>query len=430
MNLLLMALVPLMFTQDSSFTDSTGLIPAGITAARADTLLTAYEQYLADQELPYDDWLNLARRLAQASHWQEAVQVYSGLLADFPGDPDARLGRGLVLAWQGDYAAAEQDLKPVTVAHADYIDAWIALGNVYYWWDRPEPAIAAYTGWVNLTPEQAGGYLARAKVYYAARRFPQARRDLRRAAGLDGDIAQIDGLRRELNREPASRPWEPRLSIDVQTFSGTRQDWTTLNLEVKRELPVGSVSGQLLQVERFSLVDQALAVDGYLNLWRRAYGNAKVQWAGQPQVLPGLDVTMELFQGFGRGWEASASLRRMVFPGKVVMITGGSLGLYLGDWYGRSRVLFLPDNDGYGVSGAVAIRRYFGTVDNFGEVSVAGGREVEYDANETTIHNNSAFTLRGQSFINRRLGLTFSLGLGRTANFTQRGFNLGLITRW
>ncbi|MEE9464356.1 MAG: YaiO family outer membrane beta-barrel protein, partial [Candidatus Neomarinimicrobiota bacterium] len=279
-------------------------------------------------------------------------------------------------------------------------------------------------------PDQADGYLARAKVYHAARRFPQARRDLRRAAGRDGDMEQIDGLRRELNREPASRPWEPRLILDLQTFSGNRKDWTTLNLEVKRELPEGSVSGQLLQVGRFKLVDHALALDGYLNLWRRAYGNAKLQWTNQPQVLPGLDATVELFQGFGRGWEASGSLRRMVFPGKIVMIAGGSLGYYIGDWYGRSRVLFVPDDDGYGVNGAVALRRYFGTVDTFGEVSVSGGREVEYDATETTIHSNSSFALRGQSFLNRRLGITFSLGLGRTANFTQRGFNLGLITRW
>ncbi|MEE9465144.1 MAG: hypothetical protein V3W14_06185, partial [Candidatus Neomarinimicrobiota bacterium] len=72
MNLLLAALLPLMIIQDSSSGDSTNnLIPAGINASRADTLLPAYEQYLAGQELSYEVRLNLARQLAHGSHWQE-----------------------------------------------------------------------------------------------------------------------------------------------------------------------------------------------------------------------------------------------------------------------------------------------------------------------------------------------------------------------
>ncbi len=424
MSWVLLALLPLMPLSADSLTRT------GDPVALADSLLPAYNRYLSGQVLPYGEQLNLARRLAHASYWPEALSVYSGLLAEHPGDPDARLGRGLVLAWQGKYTAAEADLVPVTSEYPTYSDAWMALGNVYYWWDKPREAVAAYTHWIDLVPDQPAAYVARARAYRAARRFPQARRDLRRAAKLNGEQAAIDQLLRDLNREPAARPWEPVVSFDLQTFSDTRPDWNTVQLAVKRELEQGSITAGLLQTRRFGLVDEALYLDGYRNLWMKAYGHLQVQLADRPEVLPRLDGTVELFQGFGRGWEASGGLRQMVFTGKVVNIWGGSLALYSGDWYNRVQLLFIPDDNGYGVNAALAIRRYFGTVDNFGQLTAGRGREVEITEADPEILETTTFTMRGQGFLSRRLGLTFTMGFQRTEEYDQQGFQVGLITRW
>ncbi len=424
MNLLLIALLPLMPIQTDSLTQ------ASDTMSVADTLLSAYDRYLHNEDLSYSEQFDLAQRLAHASYWTEAVFVYSNLLADQPGDPDARLGRGLVLSWQGEYAAAVADLVQVTSEYPTYAEAWMALGNLYFWWGRPGEAVDAYSSWIDLIPDQPAAYITRARAYRAARHFPQARRDLRRAARLKGDQAAIDQLLRDLNREPAARPWEPVVSLDLQTFSDARPDWTTVQLALKRELKQSSITGGLLQTKRFGLVDEALSLDGYRNLWRQAYGHAQVQLAPRPEVLPSLDATVELFQGFGRGWEASGGLRRMVFSDKVVNILGGSLALYSGDWYNRGQLLFIPDEGGCGVNIALATRRYFGTVDNFCELAAGRGREVEITATDPVTRETATFTIRGQGFLNRRLGLTFTLGFQRTENYDQQGFQVGLITRW
>ncbi len=424
MNLLLVALLPLMPIQIDSLTQVSD------TMSVADTLLSAYDRYLHNEDLPYSEQFNLAQRLAHASYWTEAVFVYSHLLAEQPADPDARLGRGLVLSWQGEYAAAEADLVPVTSEYSTYADAWMAVGNLYFWWGRSSEAVDAYSRWIDLAPDQPAAHVARARAYQAARHFPRARRDLRRAAKLHGDQVAIDQLLRDLNREPAARPWEPVVNLDVQTFSGDRKDWTTVNLAVKRELTQGSITAGLLQTKRFGLVDEALSLDGYRNLWRQAYGHAQVQLAQGPEVLPSMDATVELFQGFGRGWEASGGLRRMVFTGKVVNILGGSLALYSGDWYNRGQLLFIPGEGGYGVNAALATRRYFGSVDNFGELSAGRGREVEITGAAPETRETTTITVRGQGFISRRVGLTFTMGFQRTENYDQQGFQLGLITRW
>ena len=424
MSWLLLALLPLMPLQADSLTRT------GDPASAADTLLSSYDRYLSGQVPPYSEHINLARRLAHASYWPEAITVYTDILAIHTGDPDARLGRGLVLSWQGEYPAAEADLVPVTSEYPAYTDAWMALGNLYLWWGRPSEAVDAYSQLVDLSPDQAAAYITRARAYQAARRFPQSRRDLRRAAKRNGDQAAIDQLLRDLNREPAARPWEPVVSFDLQTFSDARPDWNTARLTVKRELKQGSITAGLLQARRFGLVDEALSFDGYRNLWPQAYGHVQVQLAQEPGVLPSLDGTVELFHGFGRGWEASGGLRRMVFSAKVVNILGGSLALYSGDWYHRGQLLFIPGESGYGVNAALATRRYFGTVDNFGQLAAGRGREVEITGADPKIRETTTVNIRGQGFLSRRIGFTLTLGFQRTENYDQRGFQVGLITRW
>lgn len=63
----------------------------------------------------------------------EAIQAFSDMLALYPDDPDARLGRGRVLAWEKRYGNAESDLRLVTNRLPTYADAWSALGDLYPW---------------------------------------------------------------------------------------------------------------------------------------------------------------------------------------------------------------------------------------------------------------------------------------------------------
>ena len=417
---LVLMILPFFFGQAAVVADSA----AGAAA------IQAYQRYLSGDSRSYDEKLDLARQLAHSNHWQEAVELYTIFLTEYPDDPDILLGRGLVYAWEDRYAEGEADLLAVTRQVPAYADAWMALGNLYLWWERFHHSAEVYSRLVELQPDNAAPYVARAKAYRSARQFAQARKDLITASKLGGDQEEINRLLRQLDRIPAALPWESTLLLDVQTFSTDRQDWTTTTALVRREIFLGSVALGLMQTRRFDQEDRAFLADSYVNLWRRAYANIRLQLAPRRKVLPSTDTAIEIYQGVGQGWELSGSYRRMAFPGTIVHIYGSSLAWYLGSWYLRGQTRFVPVNQGMDSFTMAAARRYIVTVDNFLEIGAGLGREVVTGPDGPEYADTYVLIFRGQAFINRRWGFTLSGNLQQTPDYRQRGLTAGVISRW
>ena len=64
----------------------------------------------------------------------------------------------------------------------------------------------------ELSPNEPGPYIARAKAHRDARRFSLAREELFSARVKGGDRDEIDRLLRELDRIPSALPWEASLA--------------------------------------------------------------------------------------------------------------------------------------------------------------------------------------------------------------------------
>ncbi|WP_217619351.1 tetratricopeptide repeat protein, partial [Achromobacter sp. GbtcB20] len=92
------------------------------------------------------------------------------------------------------WAEAQADLEAAAKASPDYADVWLALGNMHQWHDQPEQAIAAYSRLVALRPDDAAGWLARARAWRAAGRIAEARADLAKARSVGGNAAEIDAF--------------------------------------------------------------------------------------------------------------------------------------------------------------------------------------------------------------------------------------------
>jgi len=392
--------------------------------------LQAYHQLLAGDSLMYEETVALARQLAHNDHWEAAIQLYSLLLEDYPDDPDLLLGRGLAYAWDGLYTDAKADLIKVTHGFPAYADAWMALGNVYLWWDFPEKAISPYSEWADLQPESPLPYFSRAKAYRTMRNFSQARKDLFRAQRLGGDQDATDQLLREMDRIPGAWPWEPRILLEYDAYSDDRPNWNSATFSIKRELPAGSFSLGLIRARRFNQTDTGILMDCYLNLWRRAYGNFRLQLVPERKVLPGSDATLEVYQGFGRGWEISGSYRRMVYPMKIVQLYGTTLARYTGQWYIRGVVHYVPKNAGADLFMMVIARRYLSTVDDFLELGSGFGTEVETGRSGPLFTSSEVYSARAQRFLHPRLGITVNASFQRTSRYDRWSLAVGLITRW
>ncbi len=116
----------------------------------------------------YDAKFKLARALSFSKHRDEAIRLYTELLATRPNNSDLLLARGRTYAWENRWKEAEQDLTAVTSRSPDYGDAWSALGDMYLWNDRPRDAVNAYGKWIAADPGDPGAYIARARACRSA----------------------------------------------------------------------------------------------------------------------------------------------------------------------------------------------------------------------------------------------------------------------
>lgn len=49
-------------------------------------------------------------------------------------------------AWDGRFPEAKADLVSLARKYPDYADAWMALGNLYFWWERFRHSCADRSG--------------------------------------------------------------------------------------------------------------------------------------------------------------------------------------------------------------------------------------------------------------------------------------------
>ncbi|MFC1484429.1 YaiO family outer membrane beta-barrel protein [Candidatus Neomarinimicrobiota bacterium] len=416
---IIIALFPLLLAQHEVGLDSTTSVLPDI-----------YSNFSSGDSLSYEELFTLAQQLAHSDFHDQAIEVYTALIAANPADPDALLGRGLVYAWQGRFEEAVLDLSSVTEQYPAYGEAWMALGNTYTWWDQPENAQRAYTEWITVSGDIPEPYLARARSYIALRQFSRAREDLKAARILSDDRSPIDRLMNEINRTPGARPWEPLLLWEHLSFTQGRSPWSTALVSVKREVAAGALSLGLSRTLRFEEVDYAVLTDNYFDLWTRAYANIQLQIAPRHVVLPVIDLTGEVFQGFGSAWEMSGSYRWMKFPDKNVHILGGSLAYYAGDWYLRSKTQVAPSRDGINFFTLAAARRYLGKVDDFVDLAAGAGKEVETGQGTPLFFSSYVITVRAQYFFHPQAGLSLGGSFQETTDYRRTGLTLGLITRW
>ena len=392
----------------------------------------------------FDQQFQTARGLAIAGQRDAAITAYSELLQRSPGNADVLLGRGRVYSWMGKWSEAEADLSAATVAAPNYADAWSALGDLYLWSDRPRQAADAYGRWLALAPAQdPAPLIARGRAFRAAGEFAAARTDFQAAGARAADPVQIEDYLRSLTPRasspdisvPAGYPWSASLGASWETFSPARADWSDYTLSVRRHFERGSLALEALGADRFSSSANAWALDGYVDVWSRAYANLRYQRSPSGSLFPRTSWRAELFQGVGRGWELSGSYDRLEFASSSVDIYGLGVGRYVGNWYVRLRHLFVPGNGSNSNSDRLLARYYYkGDADNYLEFAAGAGWS------DTALPGTPGSSGQGNSwstsaawvwFLNPRLGFKLGAAFERDEfGYNGRGVFGSVYTRW
>ncbi|MBI3269588.1 MAG: YaiO family outer membrane beta-barrel protein [Planctomycetes bacterium] len=394
----------------------------------------------------YAPGLQLARALSFTGRRTEALEVYDRLIATHPQDADSRLGRGRVYAWQGRYEEAERDLRWVTENHPQYADAWSALGDLFLWSDRPQAAVQAYSSWVTLDPKDPAARLARAKAHRSAGDDGAARADAGAAAALGApakDTARYFAPGtpiRPPERLPETVTWSAGAKYASREFLrskdfGDRQDQHTYTISLQRRFDWGSATLEGIESHKFGLSDEAVALDSFVDLWDRSYGNVRVQYDPDHEVFAETDARLEIFQGFGSGWEASGNYRRLDAPDLGVDLFGVSLAKYLGNWYLRTAATFSDGGTIVNHSLQQFFRWYYlGNGDDFVELGGGWSESVEIldeAAGRKDIREGHFVGIRSEKFVTEHLGFSLSTDYSHDEHSPASwGLSLGVNYRW
>lgn len=384
--------------------------------------------------------LREVQQMATSGQRPQALERYTALLAEHPGNGDLLLARGRTYAWDGQYAAAEADLQTVVRNSPDYADAWSALGDMYRWSDRPQQAADAYGRWVALQPQDPAARIARGRALRDAGQRAAAREDFDAAAGLGADPAEVASLQQSLLPRMANPDvtnvagyrWGASAGWDHTRFSGGRESWNDADLSLRRYFERGSLGLEMLRADHFGSSDIAWALDGYAPLWSRAYANLRYQQGPSSGVLPKQAWRAEVFQGVGDGWELSASVDHLRFSGDTEFY-GVGVGRYVGNWYGRYKLQHVPGVGNGSWSHRVMLRNYYkGDADDYLEVSVSSGRSTDMDRFGTVVRDsNAAVSVAWKHYVAPNWG--FKLGAGYAdddGGYSEQRVSFALYTRW
>jgi YaiO family outer membrane protein len=409
----------------------------------------AARHYRAETEAgpgSYEAKFKLAKALSFSNHRDEAIRLYTELLATRPDNSDLLLARGRTYAWEDRWKEAEADITAVTARSPDYGDAWSALGDVYLWSDRPGDAADAYGKWISAAPGDPRAYIARARAHRAANELDAARVDLEAARAHGAPDPEIDQYLaslqpRRLEQEsvvPEKFTWQASLSYDLSKFSTDRSNWNYYTATLRRYWDRGSLGFEYLRSRRFDSNDYALALDAYVDLWQRAYANIRYQYSPKGTLYPYDSYRVEIFQGAGTGWELSGSYDHMDFRPTNVDIYGVGLGKYTGNWYLRWRTLFIPSPAETGKSHRALARYYYaGNGDDYIEIHGGFSRGGEFVQGTEIIESTRGHSYGAafQKYFYRRWGIKISAGYDDEKtlveeSIVERSYSATVLRRW
>jgi YaiO family outer membrane protein len=392
----------------------------------------------------YDQQFARARDLASNGQREEAIALYTAMLAQSPGNADVLLARGRTNAWMQRWPQAEADLRAVTAATPDYADAWSALGDMYLWSDRPQQAADAYARWSQLSPADPAAAIAMGRAHRAAGDAAAAQRDFEAARTRGADAAQVDDYLASLQPRivepdavlPAGYRWALRVGGTHTSFDpSARESWNEYEVALRRKFDRGSLALEMLRAQRFGEHDTAWALDGYASLWQRAYANVRYQRGPDGGLFPDNAWRMELFQGVGQGWELSGSYDHLEFGGADTDMYGVGVGRYFGNFYARYRLLHVPGVGSGSLDHRAQLRWYYaGNADDYFELSGGHGRSHELDAggfDRVVADSHSSFGASYVKFFAPHWGFKLGAGVANDVDgFDERSVTATLYSRW
>ncbi len=267
---------------------------------------------IAAEPVDWDSGYAHAQELSRAGNHQAGLEAWNRLLAQYPDQPDALLGRGLVLLWLQEPASAAADFSQVVASHPGYREAWLFLGDARQRMHQEEAALAAWRRAQQLNPADPA------------------------AAGR---IASLEARRIPSDKIATITPASPRMRLGVQAahtwFDKTRDDWSEQHVTLTRQFEETTGIATARRTRRFGVTDYSVgaALWGQLRNWAL---HSDLLWTPSPDIAPRWDGTLEATRSLSGGWELGGGMRHLHYPDNRIDMIQTHAGHSGTDWYARA----------------------------------------------------------------------------------------------
>ena len=357
-------------------------------------IVTAAGRY-ADPDAAYRD----ARKAAVNGAYQQAIDIYTGLLQQHPDNPDYLLGAGQAYLWQGKPAAAIPLLVKGMALAPDYEDIYRALSQAYENNRQPQQAAALYK--------------------QAMARFKQP------------DWA-VQGLKQH---QKASRPvLSLKLSNRLETLSNNKNDWRDTEVKARLKFDDGrQFSISYVNSARFGLVDNTMAAETYLPVGEHNTVYGELRYSNSHHVLPEYSVHLQLTHSFSNGLGLIGGYKRINYTESGVHVIDLGAEYYFSN-YRAAYTAYISNSDtaGGALSHQFQLGYTFPSMSNI-QLAVATGSEVEKTVNASSITRTdfTTITFWGETILTPNWSFIYAAGYTalKVNNFIssdRRFFELGL----
>ncbi|MDD3715795.1 MAG: YaiO family outer membrane beta-barrel protein [Candidatus Marinimicrobia bacterium] len=368
------------------------------------------------------------REFYQGNRDPEALDIYNKILEQYPGDTDALLFRGRLLARLSLFEEAEKDLKAVIRNAPDYNDAYYALVSVFYWQEKTDSARIYLERWKFRDAENPDLYILSARVALAERDPTSARKELENAAARGAESTELGPLLLQSNHFPGNFYHQAGMYYEYLLLDRGKSDWQHGQAYYQFNGEGVIIRGEVNVFRRNAQTDMAPLFDAYFTLSDKYYLNTRFQAGVNGVFLPRVDALAELFRTVGTRNEAAISYRLMHFDSLAVHIPSFAWAAYPGKWYLRDKLSMII-NRGISWQNQLTLRYFLGDADNYLQLMHVLGTDFNVLNNEWL--QSMSFALSYSRTLTEDIPLLAVLSWTRDEDGTNRiGGSLGLSYRW
>ncbi len=372
-----------------------------------------------------DGWFFRARDLAQEGKYEEARQICTEILKQFPNYNDVKILKARTFSWEGQFVRANDLLREVLQAEPGNKDALFAIIDLLMWYEDYAEAIKFLDMALYADPHNTHLLYRKAVALKETGDDLAAVVLLNQILGLDPTYTDAKDLLAtiEVNRLVNHIGLGYRGLYFFQSPLNNKP-WHLFYAEYgRRTRRLGPLAIRANYAWRADLDVTSLQIeaDAYPTVRQGTYLYLNFGYSQDRKLFPITRFGFEVYQALPRSWEISAGFRLLNFDEtetrivtKDILILTGSISKYIKKYYFSFRPYFTFSSvaaDAATQSYFFTARRFFKTTENYLSLTVGRGFSADYDRlSGGQVYDLSGTLLEGMLHYQHRISTRF---LGR-----------------